>query len=340
MRRLLACCQVDHPGGAEIGLLRLARRLLDRDWDVTVTTPGEGPLRDAAMALGCGWSQLDCGGLVPGAGARAVASWPKARWLSRDHDATLLNGTVAGRLLPALRPRRTILHVHDMVTRIPRHWQGADVVLADSEAVAARLDGLDPIVVYCPVELDPPDVAPPWEPSPPGGGPVVAYFGRLEPRKGPMDLVLAAPAIRAGAPGARVLIVGDDPFGTDPQYAAAVRVGEHVEHHGWVDDAAGLMRHVDVVVAPSRGEPFGTVLSEAMAVGTPVVCTNVDGLPEVVQDGVNGALVEPGDVEALAAAVLRVLASHDVLGAAARSSAQRFGADAYADRVEALLIGS
>ena len=337
MRRLLACCQVDHPGGAEIGLLRLARRLLERDWDVTVTTPGEGPVRDAAMALGCGWTAIDCGGLASGAGARAVGSWPKAMWLSRDHDATLLNGTVAGRLLPALRGRRTLLHVHDMVTRVPRHWRGADVVLADSEAVARRLPDLDPVVVYCPVELDPPPSDPPWAPGPPG--PVVGFVGRIEPRKGPLDLVLAAPAICAGAPGARIVVIGDDPYGTDPAYAAQVREGDHVEHHGWTDNAPGLMRHLDVLVAPSRAEPFGTVLSEAMAVGTPVVTTNVDGLPEVVHDGVDGALVDPGDVDALAAAVLRVLARRAEMGTAARASAQRFGADAYADRIEGLLLG-
>ena len=97
------------------------------------------------------------------------------------------------------------------------------------------------------------------------------------------------------------------------------------------------MRHLDVLVAPSRSEPFGTVLSEAMAVGTPVVATRVDGLVEVVQDGVNGELVEPDDPPALAAAVLRVLADREAMGAAGRESAKRFGADVYAERVEALI---
>ena len=54
------------------------------------------------------------------------------------------------------------------------------------------------------------------------------------------------------------------------------------------------MRHLDVLVLPSYEEPFGTVLAEAMAVGTPVVATRVDGLPEVVDDGVTGRLVAPG----------------------------------------------
>ena len=105
----------------------------------------------------------------------------------------------------------------------------------------------------------------------------------------------------------------------------------------WHDNAAGLMRHFDVLVAPSHQEPFGTVLSEAMAVGTPVVATRVGGLAEVVDDGVTGLLVEPGDPEALAAAIVQVLGRREAMGAAARQAARRFGADAYADRVEALI---
>jgi glycosyltransferase involved in cell wall biosynthesis len=74
-----------------------------------------------------------------------------------------------------------------------------------------------------------------------------------------------------------------------------------------------------------------------MAVGTPVVATRVGGLAEVVDDGVTGALVEPGEPDALAKAVLEVLGRRETMGAAAREAAQRFGADAYADRVEALI---
>nr|MBA3328119.1 glycosyltransferase family 4 protein [Solirubrobacterales bacterium] len=276
-------------------------------------------------------------GLDRGAGARAVLSWPRARRLARDADLVYLNGTVCGRLLPALRGRRTVLHVHDMVDRVPRHWSRADAVLADSEAVARRLPGLDAHVVYCPVELDVPDAPAPWPEDGAGGGPVVGFVGRLEPRKGPLDLVEAAPAIRAGVPGVRVVIVGDDPYAGDPGYVRHVKAADGVEHVPWVADGAAVMRHLDVLVAPSRQEPFGTVLAEAMAAGTPVVATRVDGLPEVVADGETGRLVSPGRPDQLAAAVLEVLGRREEMGAAARERAQRFGADAYADRVEAIL---
>jgi glycosyltransferase involved in cell wall biosynthesis len=92
-----------------------------------------------------------------------------------------------------------------------------------------------------------------------------------------------------------------------------------------------------VLVLPSHAEPFGTVLAEAMAAGTPVVATAVGGLPEVVTDGVDGALVPPGRPDALADAVMRVLADGERLGRQAVASAKRFDADTYARRVEKLI---
>lgn len=333
--RILAVCAVAHPGGAEIGLLRLARRLVARGHELTLVTPQPGPMDDAGLPV----LRLALGGLERGAGARAVRSWVRARGLARGFDLVYLNGTVSGRLLPALAGHRTVLHVHDIVDRVPRFWSLANAVLADSAAVAARLrPRLEAHVVYCPVELDVPDVPAPWPASTNGGGPIVGFVGRIEPRKGPLDLARAAAAIHAGAPGARIVLVGDDPYDSAPEYAAQVRAAEGIEHVPWVADGAAVMRHFDVLVAPSRQEPFGTVLAEAMAAGTPVVATRVGGLAEVVADGETGRLVAPGRPDELAAAVLEVLGRRAEMGAAARERAKRFGADAYADRVEAILL--
>jgi glycosyltransferase involved in cell wall biosynthesis len=302
---------------------------------VTLTTPGEGPLRDQARDAGYDWRPLALGGLGRHAGARALGSWPAGRQLARDHEVVYLNGSVCGRLLPVLPGRALrVLHVHDMVNRVPRLWRRADLVLADSHAVAERLVGLDARVVYLPVDPDPPAVEAPWST---GNGPVIGFVGRIEPRKGPLDLVRAAPAIRRGAPGAQLVLVGGDPFGSDPAYTAAVAASPDVKHLPWADNAPGLMRHLDVLVLPSYEEPFGTVLAEAMAVGTPVVATSVDGLPEVVDDGVTGRLVAPGDPDAIATAVLEVLRRRTEMGSAARERAKRFDADDYAVRVERLL---
>lgn len=333
MKRLLGVNAVDHPGGAEIGLLRLSERLAKRGWEITMTSPSDdGPLTKAGHAH----LKLDVGGLGAGEGARAVASWPKAMLLARDYDVLYLNSTVCGRLLPALRSTkaRKVLHVHDIVDRVPRHWHHADVVLADSQAVADRLEGLHAHVVHCPVELDPPHRDAPWGPA---NGPVIGFIGRIEPRKGVLDLVAAAPDVHAVVPSAKIVVIGDDPYDADPAYLAQVRASTHVEHLPWVDNAPGVMRHLDVLVAPSLQEPFGTVLSEAMAVGTPVVATRVGGLAEVVDEGVNGILVAPGDPLALAEGILRVLRERDAMSSAARLAARRFDADTYSQRVEALI---
>ncbi len=339
-RRLLAVAAVDHPGGAEIHLLRLLSGLRERDWTIMVTTPGEGPLADTARRAGYDWRALPVGGLAARAGARALASWPEARMLARRQDVVYLNGGVCGRLLPALPAgaARRVLHVHDMVTRVPRFWGRADVVLADSAAVAARLHGLHAEVVYGPVDPSPPEVPAPW-PRNGGSGPVVGFVGRIEPRKGPLDLVRAAPLIRRVIPDARVVVVGDDPYGSDRPYTDLVTGSPEIELHPWTDDAPGLLRHLDVLVLPSYEEPFGTVLAEAMAVGTPVVATRVGGLPEVVDDGVTGRLVEPGAPDRLAEAVLDVLAHRAEMGDAARKRAARFNTADYVERVERLIAG-
>src|ERR1700756_2362556 len=128
--RLLAISAVDHPGGAEIHLERLAAGLASRGWQIVFTTPGRGPLAVRAIAAGHRWEPLPVGGLARGAGARAIASWPRARSLASRVDVAYLNGTVPARLLPGLarvRARR-VLHVHDMVTRVPRFWRLADLV--------------------------------------------------------------------------------------------------------------------------------------------------------------------------------------------------------------------
>ena len=150
-----------------------------------------------------------------------------------------------------------------------------------------------------------------------------------------MDLVAAAPLVRARVPGCRVVVVGGDPYDSDPAYLAAVRASPEVEHVPWTENAAGLMRHLDVL--PSLAEPFGMVLAEAMAAGVPVVASRVDGMTEVVEDGVTGVLVPPGDPAALAAGIVRALEARDTMGPAAREAARRFDADAYADRVHRLL---
>jgi glycosyltransferase involved in cell wall biosynthesis len=93
----------------------------------------------------------------------------------------------------------------------------------------------------------------------------------------------------------------------------------------------------DALAVPSLVEPFGTVAAEALAAGTPVVATRSGGMAEYVEDGRNGALVEPGRPAELAAALDRVLGDAAALGARGREDAARFASDRVAGAVADVL---
>jgi glycosyltransferase involved in cell wall biosynthesis len=179
--------------------------------------------------------------------------------------------------------------------------------------------------VYPPVEAVAPLERPAW-----AVGPVVGFVGRIQPSKGVADLVRAMRDVDA-----RLVVVGD---GAGP-YADSVRrdAGDDVTFVGRVGDARGLMPWFDVVAVPSHREAFGTVAAEALAAGTPVVATRGGGIEEYVVPGRNGDLVMPGDVDALAEAIRRLLPRAASMAKAAREDAARFRTEVVAaDVAEAL----
>src|SRR4051812_30068178 len=121
-RRLLAINAVSAPGGAELAVVRLMRELAPRGWEPTFAAPDDGGLSARVRREGWAFERLDPGGLESGA-LRAVRSWPRARRLARDADVVYLNGGVPARLLPAIRAPTVVLHLHDVVDRVPRHWR-------------------------------------------------------------------------------------------------------------------------------------------------------------------------------------------------------------------------
>jgi len=110
-------------------------------------------------------------------------------------------------------------------------------------------------------------------------------------------------------------------------------LAECVHFAGFSDVAAAFMRAADIVLVPSRVEPFGNVAVEAQLAGKPVVASAVQGLPEIVEDGRTGLLVAPDDPAALAAAVTRLLDEPGLAGRLAQSGADsahlRFSPDRY-----------
>lgn len=149
------------------------------------------------------------------------------------------------------------------------------------------------------------------------------FLGHLEAGKGCHDLLHAMRTIVAAVPQARLLLCGDGQRDEAHALVAALGLQANVDLPGWVDagERAALLDAATVFVLPSHAEGLPMSLLEAMAHGVPVVATAVGGIPEAVRDGVEGVLVAPGDIGALADAVLGLLDDPDArmrLGAAGR----------------------
>jgi len=165
-------------------------------------------------------------------------------------------------------------------------------------------------------------------------GPAVLFVGTIMPRKGVDDLVRAiAEVVEEGYDDVRVVLAGEDDL--DGEYVAEVEslvreagLESTVTMPGFVpaEDLPALYAAADVFAMPSREEGFGMTVTEAMAAGTPVVGTRVGGIPQLVADGQEGALVDPNDPEALATALYRVLSSSDraVMGERAVERAESY----------------
>ncbi|HZZ90987.1 MAG TPA: glycosyltransferase family 4 protein [Usitatibacter sp.] len=174
---------------------------------------------------------------------------------------------------------------------------------------------------------------------------LVAFVGRCEAGKGIFDLLEAANLLRGSIPQVRLECAGDGDLAKVARYAIALNLGTRVSLPGWVDRAMAreLMQRASVFVLPSYAEAQPVSLLEAMAAGCPVIATSVGGIPDVITDEVDGLLVPPGNPEALAAAISRVLrepAFARSLGNAARETiANRYAAGRSLERLEQLYAG-
>ena len=137
-------------------------------------------------------------------------------------------------------------------------------------------------------------------------------------------------------PDARLVLLGDGPELPAVRDLIAERgLSERVELPGPQDDVWPWLAKAHVFALASHYEPLGIAVLEAMAAGLPVVATGVDGIGELVEPGVTGRLVEPGDPAALAAALADVLGNPDAarrMGQAGRSFAAGERMDACVDR--------
>jgi glycosyltransferase involved in cell wall biosynthesis len=172
-------------------------------------------------------------------------------------------------------------------------------------------------------------------------GPVTIVFAKVYLDNYAPDLVLKSfAAARSKFPDLRLVMMGGGPRQEALEaLAESLKVSDAVTIHGWVmpEQAKQIIREADIMVMPSYRESFGVAAVEASYFGLPVIATKVGGVPEIVRNSETGILIEPGDGEALTAAMKRLAES-----AALRSKMGRAGhefvlrAYSFADSVESM----
>jgi glycosyltransferase involved in cell wall biosynthesis len=162
----------------------------------------------------------------------------------------------------------------------------------------------------------------------------ILFVGMISERKGLDELRLAlAHLIADGVRNFHVdLVGGEEFFGEAIRYRKLFRrqgIGDWVTFHGLKLGAERdvFFQQADIHVLPSRSESFGIANLEAMAHGLPVISTRTGAIPEYIDEGEQGLLFEPGDVDALTRALRHLLEDPKLrarMGAAARDRAQRY----------------
>lgn len=298
----------------------------------TVLLPVAGLLRRASRYRTTAWK-------VPALLALGVPAAIQLALLSRRLRADILHtngfkGHLLGGLAGRLSRTPVVWHIRDfpppgfagrVFSAVARRLPA--LVLANSDATAAGMTAEGPLRgrllrVYNPVDI---------EKFEPGRSPVAArralgfdhegalvgLIAHLTPWKGHELFLDIARKVADVLPDVRFLVVGGEVYGTDGHrgyalglHARAAELGltDRVSFLGARDDVPDLLASLDLLVhCPTAPEPFGRVLVEAVAAGRPVVAANCGGIPEIVDDGVTGFLVSPGDIDGFASAVVRLV---------------------------------
>ncbi|AKH42842.1 glycosyltransferase involved in cell wall biosynthesis [Altererythrobacter atlanticus] len=340
-------------GGAERVVAWLARQLVSAGSSVTIISfdrPEDPVYHDFGHGVRLRRLGIDAkgrgGGLLPPAARRIIALRRTLREIAPDIAVgfltkinTLLLAASAGMDVPVIVAERNnpqLQPAHPMWKHALRLlYRRADRIICQTRASMVCV----PQVCHANVRVIPNPVSAPamCRSAPDGaGGRVIASVGRLERQKG-FDLLIRAFAEMAGkAPGWDLDIWGEGPERENlAALAASLGVADRVNLRGLSDRPGGWIEQADLFVLASRYEGFPNVLGEAMAAGLPVISANCDfGPAELVRDGETGLLVPPEDVDALAAALLKMTgddAFRDRLANAAPEVAQTFSNDRVAN---------
>ena len=135
---------------------------------------------------------------------------------------------------------------------------------------------------------------------------VIGYVANFAPGKGHIELLNAFASVAEKIPKSRVLLVGSGRLQEVDDAVGRLGLGRKIAFAGWRNDTSACLNAMDVFVQPSLSEAFSQVLVEAMGVGLPVIATDVGGASEVIDNGKNGILIAPDDIDAISESVLNI----------------------------------
>lgn len=344
--RVLCLANSAQFGGGNRALLTLANGLREHQIGVEVTCPGHGPMESICAEQGIrsnviayqqpSWSD-------PAATFGSYRIWLKH--ISQSScDLIHANDLENARSICVAAWRADVplvCHVHFPPSREYAEWafrrlpspsafvfnsqNTQDLV---SDILQRRCPRSSQVVIHNAVEIDR------FHPqsSEPRSTPRVGIIANLLPVKGHHDfLEMAAKLVQAGV-SAEFQVIGEDIYSTGyrqelESQSKSLGLGDSVRFLGHCDNVPDLISQLDVIVCSSHAEPFGLCLIEGMASEKPIVATRVGGIPEVVDDGVTGILVQPRSPTELAEAVNSLLADRelrDAMGRAGRDRVLRF----------------
>ncbi len=188
----------------------------------------------------------------------------------------------------------------------------AQCVIALTEQWRSILTEIEPKakiqIVYNPVFV--PSQLPAYKPQKPN----ILFLGRLRQPKGVYDLLDALPPLLKIIPELSLILGGDGEIEQVHVYAEKLGIKKAVNTLGWIDgkEKEQILAQASILVLPSYFEGLPICIIEAMAQGIPVVATNVGGISDIISDGYNGILVEPGNIEELAKALSRLLLDEEL----------------------------
>jgi glycosyltransferase involved in cell wall biosynthesis len=344
----------DVVGGASIYIVHMARALVAAGHGVHVIVAGEGHFASLLARSGLSWSAIPAAGraMGPSTAWRGAQLLPKLRRELDRLNPTLVSaqGAQAGMFVRSLRPRLRCPIVYTphgwsfmpgagaknqlggrLVEWVLRRRSDATIAVSEYEASVGRAAKAVNSRKLHVIRNGIPDVSPDAAARAPRPNAACVKFvsvARFERQKNHAALIDAAARIR-DLPFHLALYGEGELEGGVRDAVRRLGLDEHVDFMGTTDDIATVLTEADVFVLSSRWESFPLSILEAMSAGCAVIATDVGGVSEAIENGRNGLLVPPDNVDALALAMRRVIEETNLraeLAAEARADFEsRFG---------------